>query len=606
MMPRRLPLALLATVLALAALSVDAAARADWRSVPLYGGDVRSLAVLPADPDTVLAGTSSGQVWMSRDGAASWTLPGERRVALPGWVVSHLVFDPHQGGRVWAALWSLWGGSGSVVYSEDMGASWTERADGLPGVQVYRLAFDHQRPGRIYAATRAGVYGTDDFGGSWRLLTGEVPEIGKVTSLLVDPYDSSIVYAGTWQRAYRSDDRGRTWHGIFDGMVLDSEVFAIRPGPGGPGDLWASTCGWVYHGTDRGARWRRYERGLEERRTPAFEVLPNGRLLAGTVSGLYSSDDSGQSWTRRSPAELSVSAIAVHPRAPGRILLATEGAGVWRSDDGATTFRPMLEGMTSLRVSDLERNGHDVLMAIRHAGAASGVHAADPIALDLRDEPGLTPTVLDLAVRGEVLYAGTERGLFARSAGTWHRIDQLGDERVEEVEVGPGGVAARTADGVWVSRGGEFAPVPSRTESPQRIQWVGESLWITDRWGIFSAGGGPVPAPPGATTLLRVGDHSLWSGGEGVWVSRSAAGAPPWKRLAARPARALATGDDRFPVLFLGEGRDGMLYDRDLKGLELELPIDSRDVTAAVLAGNRLFVGTPGNGLLYADMLVVE
>jgi hypothetical protein len=49
-----------------------------------------------------------------------------------------------------------------------------------------------------------------------------------------------------------------------------------------------------------------------------------------------------------------------------------------------------------------------------------------------------------------------------------------------------------------------------------------------------------------------------------------------------------------------------MLYDQDLKGLELELPIDSRDVTAAVLAGSRLFVGTPGNGLLYADMLVVE
>lgn len=596
---------LLFAVVGLATVSV-AVAGADWRSVPLYGGDVRSLAISPSDPQTVLAGTSSGQVWISRDGASTWELPGERRVALPGWVVSQLVFDPHSEGRVWAALWSLWGGSGSVVYSEDMGASWTARTEGLPGVQVYRLAFDPKRPGRIYAATRTGVWATDDFAGSWRLLTGDLPEMGKVTSLLVDPYDSSVVYAGTWQRAYRSDDRGETWKGIFDGMVLDSEVFSIRPGPGGPGDLWASTCGWVYHGSDRGARWRRHERGLDERRTPAFEVLPDGRLLAGTVSGLYTSDDAGESWTRRTPQDLSIAAIAVHPRAPGRVLVATDGAGVWRSDDRAGTFQPVMQGMTSLRVSDLERNGHDVLMAIRHAGVASGVHAADPIALDLRDEPGLAPTVLDLAVRGDTLYAATERGLFARAGGSWLRIDALGESRVEEVEVGQGGVAARTAEGVWVSRGGPFGLVPPRTSSPQRIQWVGDSLWITDRWGIFSADGGPVAAPPGATTLLRVGGRSLWSGGEGVWVSPTPGGAPPWKRLAARPARALATGDERFPVLFLGEGKDGMLYDRDLKGLELELPIDSRDVTAAVLAGNRLFVGTPGNGLLYADMLIVE
>jgi photosystem II stability/assembly factor-like uncharacterized protein len=601
MSPRLVPL-----VGALVALGLGGAARGDWRSVPLYGGDVRSVTILPSDPDTVLAGTSSGQVWISRDGAASWRLPGERRVVLPGWVVSHLVFDPHHEGRVWAALWSLWGGSGSVVYSQDMGATWTARTEGLPGIQVYRLAFDPSRAGRIYAATRSGVYATDDFGSSWRLSTGDLPGLGKVTSLLVDADDPAIVYAGTWQRAYRSDDRGETWAGIFDGMVVDSEVFAIRPGPNGPGELWASTCGWVYHGTERGARWRRHERGLAERRTPAFEVLANGRLLAGTVSGLYSSDDAGESWVLRSPQELAISAIAVHPRNPGRVLLATEGAGVWRSDDGATSFHSVMEGMTSLRVSDLERNGHDVLMAIRHAGQASGIHATHPIALDLRNEPGLTPTVLDLAVQGETLYAATEQGLFVRATGAWLRVEEVGTGRVEEVEVGPGGVAARAVDGVWVSRGGPFTAVPSRIGSPQRIQWVGDSLWISDRWGIFSVDGGPVPAPPGATTLLRVGERSLWSGGEGVWVSPTTGGAPPWKRLAARPARALATGDERFPVLFLGEGKGGMLYDRDLKGLELELPIESRDVTAAVLSGNRLFVGTPGNGLLYADMLLVE
>ncbi len=593
--------AALAAALALVALPLAA----DWRSVPLYGGDVRSLAVAPTDPDLVVAGTSSGQVYRSQDGGESWTLPGPR-VTLPGWVVSDLVFDPHSPHRLWAALWSVWGSAGLVVVSEDEGASWTPRAQGLPGSQIYRLALAPDRSGLLYAATREGVWGTTDDGRSWRELTGGLPEIGKVTSLLVDPYDADIVYAGTWRRAYRSDDRGFSWQGIFDGMVLDSEVFTLRPGPGGVGDLWASTCGWVYHGTGRGAEWRRHERGMAERRTPAFEVLPSGRLLAGTVAGLYVSDDGGDSFQRVTGSELTLSEIAFHGARPERIFLATEGAGVWRSLDGGESFQPTVRGMTSLRVTDLAANSHEILLAVRHAGPASGVHWTDPLDLDLSSDGAPLPTVLDLAAEGDRLYAATERGLFERRGTAWLRVPELGEGRVEEVEAGARGVAARTAQGVWVRREGAFTVLPPRAGAARRIQWVGAALWITDERGIFSPDSGPVPAPPGAVQLLALGERSLWTGSQGVWVSPHPTGEPPWQRLAARPARALPTGDPEFPVLFLGEGQEGMLYHRTLKSLSLELPVATQDVAAALLAQGRLFVGTPGNGLLYADMLTVE
>ena len=248
---------------------------------------MRSLAFDPRDPDVVFAGTASGQVYVSRDAGESWNDAG-REVALPGWVVSDLDFDPDVPGRLWAALWGTWGG-GMVVVSDDGGRSWQPRGhQDLADTQVYTLARVPGRPQRVYAGTLSGVWGSTDGGESWQRLTADLPQVHKVTSLLVGPEDPDRVIAGTWERAYRSDDGGATWRGIFDGMVLDSEVFTLTPVPGHPDELWASTCGWVYHTLDAGGRWQRFTEGFENRRTPAFTVLPDGHLLAGTVEGCIS------------------------------------------------------------------------------------------------------------------------------------------------------------------------------------------------------------------------------------------------------------------------------------------------------------------------------
>ncbi len=348
-------------------LAVLPAAAVDWHQAELWGGDVRSLAVDPAEPDRVFAGTSSGQVLVSENGGASWR-PAGRAVAFPGWVVSDLLIDAE--GRLWAALWGLWGKGGTVYVSADAGASWQERSRGLPGLQVYRLAWGRSSE-RLYAATRAGVFASDDAGHGWRHLTAAHPQIEKVSSLLVD---GSTVLAGTWRRAYKSEDGGASWRGVFRGMVLDSEVFSLQPGPP-DGEVWASTCGWVYRSLDGGESWRRYQRGLDERRTQALRVLPDGRLLAGTVAGLYASDDGGISWSLRTSPELVIATISHHPARPRRVYLGTEGSGIWVSDDGGDSFRPSSRGLTAARVADLVRLASgEVLAAVRHAGPDSGIY----------------------------------------------------------------------------------------------------------------------------------------------------------------------------------------------------------------------------------------
>src|SRR5262249_4409594 len=183
--------------------------------------------------------------------------------------------------RCWVALWGVWG-SGQVASSDALGQSWSARSAGLPDEPVYTLALTPGEEGRLYAGTLSGVYGSADGGASWKRLTGDLPEMAKVTSLLVDPSQPATVIAGTWRQAYPSDDGGHPWAGVFQGMVLDTELFSLTPIPEPPGEIWASTCGWVYQTIDRGTTWTRFKTGLDERRTLSFAALPDGRFLAGT------------------------------------------------------------------------------------------------------------------------------------------------------------------------------------------------------------------------------------------------------------------------------------------------------------------------------------
>src|SRR5262249_31767864 len=143
---------------------------------------------------------------------------------------------------------------------------------------------------------------------------------------------------------------------------------------GNPEQVWASTCGWVYKSDDLGARWTRMREGLFERRTPGFTALPSGRLLAGTVSGIYLSDDGGTSLARHTRDDVAALVVASPPKRPEVVLVGTEGAGVWRSTDGGASFLPATRGIASARVSALAKARGEVLAGVAHGGPISGIY----------------------------------------------------------------------------------------------------------------------------------------------------------------------------------------------------------------------------------------
>src|SRR3954453_4589871 len=105
---------------------------AQWRRGGLFGADVRALIVDPANPDRYYVGTSGGEVYVSNDGARTWT-NARVGVPFPGYVVDNLVM--HRQGRLWAGFWRLWDG-GFIARSDYGGRTWIRGAAGLEDLSV--------------------------------------------------------------------------------------------------------------------------------------------------------------------------------------------------------------------------------------------------------------------------------------------------------------------------------------------------------------------------------------------------------------------------------------------------------------------------------------
>jgi hypothetical protein len=171
-------------------------------------------------------------------------------------------------------------------------------------------------------------------GGAWAPLgpnplpngTGNAPVSGRVTSIAVDPTNSSKVYLGTAQGGvWRSLDAGNTWTAIFDGAE-SLAIGALALAPSDPTKLYVGTgefngCGDCFFGV-----------GLY--RIDAVDTTPT---LVGpinpqiTLSGLTYNVFNGRGITK----------ILVHPTDPATIFVAT-GRGVAGSGGNSlsNTFPP--------------------------------------------------------------------------------------------------------------------------------------------------------------------------------------------------------------------------------------------------------------------------
>ncbi len=397
-----------------------------WIPVGPPGGDVRSLAADPRDPNRIFLGTADGVVYRSDDGGRGWKRmsPG---FPSRGMSLDEILVDPL--GTVLIGYWEVAGKGGGVARSTDGGLHFAP-LPGIEGESVRALAAAPSQPRVLVAGALSGAFRSDDGGDTWRRVSpAGHADLRNVESVAIDPTNPDVLYAGTWHLPWKSLDGGRSWRTIAAGMIDDSDVMSLGVDRRNKDVLYATACSGIYRSAEAGARWVKVK-GIpaSSRRTRAFAQDPEKgeTFYAGTTEGLWISEDGTASWRPSTSNKLVVNTVLGLPG--GRLLLGTDGAGVLRSEDRGRTWSESNQGFSERFVNRLlpDPGSRRLLAAVWGDRLTGGVYvAASSEGPWTRLGPGIEGReVLALALAGDDVLAGTDDGLylFTSPAGVWRRL----------------------------------------------------------------------------------------------------------------------------------------------------------------------------------------
>jgi photosystem II stability/assembly factor-like uncharacterized protein len=299
----------------------------DGRGFLPWGGIV-ALAIDPGDPDVLYAGAVAG-IWKSVDGGTSWA-------ALEGDAGDAIAIDPAAPATVYATSTS------GLRKSVDGGATWRELTLPVSGRVRGTLAAHPYRPGTVLAATgRGGVLVSHDGGDSWQGPSPSFPR--RVHAFAFDPRDPDLVYAGAGEGGvFSSRDAGVTWRPWNEGLprttFASTSTFAADPDEAGT--FYATAGPELYVRSDGDASWIRIGTGGFEVEAGALLVAPGGTLYAATVLGALRNEPEDRVWRPAGGGirALPVLDLALDPANPDVVLAATDGGGVHRSADFGRTW----------------------------------------------------------------------------------------------------------------------------------------------------------------------------------------------------------------------------------------------------------------------------
>jgi photosystem II stability/assembly factor-like uncharacterized protein len=255
------------------------------------------------------------------------------------------------------------------------------------------------------------------------------PDGGDARSFAAVPGDPTHLYLGTttsW--IYESMDSGASWHrlaklGSADSLVIDHIVVD----PSNPVIVYAAAWalshagGGLWMSRNGGKDWNEIT-GLHGQAVYSFAQAPSNpaTLIAGTLEGVFRSDNSGATWKMISPPESreihEVQSVAIDPKNTD-ILYAGTWHLPWKTEDGGQHWHNIKKGVIDDSdvfsiIIDPEKP------RIIYASACSGIYKSESAGELFRKIQGIPSTARRTRVlrqdpeHREVVYAGTTEGLY--------------------------------------------------------------------------------------------------------------------------------------------------------------------------------------------------
>ncbi len=250
---------------------------------------------------------------------------------------------------------------------------------GPSGGDVRVVTIDPADKNRLYISTLDGqVHISQDAGKSWKLLVNlNKPQL-VLDQLFVDSRDSKVIYtSGNRGKVaggfFKTTDGGATWKESKD--LRNEAMHAMVQSKVDPNVLFVGTKSGVWVSNDSGESWSKVESGTSPVDVNSMAVDPknNATIYAGTNWRPYKSTDNGKSWRLIKNGMIDdsdVFAITIDPRKSDH-LIASACSGIYESFNAGERWAK-IQGIPSQSRRTRDIVQHPSIAGTVYAGTTEG------------------------------------------------------------------------------------------------------------------------------------------------------------------------------------------------------------------------------------------
>lgn len=288
---------------------------------------------------------NSGEVWrqmasIATTGSTALTFNTENTIAL--------TIDPQDVQAIYVGT-----ENSGMLFSFDAGASWSV-ARSLGKRKIQSIAVSPSDKCTIFTASENKIFRSDDCSRSWQEIYFDDNQAIIISSLAFDPANENTIYAGNSRgEVIASVNGGKSWSALqrFSDSKNneDNVVIKVLVSEKNPNNIWAATRGsGIYKSEDKGQTWRGFIEEFAEIHTKSANKINDLSLsqadgktvIAATDAGLIRSFDGGGNWQLIDlvpPSKSTViNSVAIFYNDSKIIYYITDTSFGWSEDNGVT------------------------------------------------------------------------------------------------------------------------------------------------------------------------------------------------------------------------------------------------------------------------------